>query len=119
MRQRRDALHLDRIHIFKWMIQNSWGIDYLPTKVLVVEVSNEKTFGSKGVRLDIDVRAGDLVDEGRFADVRVPADQERPRVWVDGRQPGDVLPDLLKVSKGIFLSTHDGSHSAHATLVFI
>jgi hypothetical protein len=89
MHQRRDTLHLDRIHIFKWMIQNSWGVNYLPTKVFVVKVSYEETFGSKGVRLDVDVHAGDLVDEGPSADVRVPADQEC------SVEPGDVLPDPL------------------------
>jgi hypothetical protein len=139
MSQRRDALHLDCIHIFKRMTQNSWGVDYLPTKVFVVEVfvvevfvvevfvvevfvvevSNEEAFGSKGVRQDVDVRAGDLVDEGRFADVRVLADQESLRACVDGRQPGHVLPEVLEVSKWIFLSVHDGSHTADATLAFI
>ena len=59
---------------------------HLPTKVSVVGVANEERLGGEGVRLDFDVGARDLVDEGRFADVGKSRDQNRARVWVDRRQ---------------------------------
>jgi len=116
MRKRSDALHLDRVHILKRVIQNAGGVDDLPAEVLVVEVPNEEAFGGKGVRLDIDVRSGDLVDEGRLADVRVSTDEEGARIRINGGQPGDVLPDLFEVSERVFLPAHDRGHSAGTSL---
>lgn len=97
MRQRRNTLHLDRIHLLQRVVQNAGRIDHLPPQVLVIEMADEERLGGERVRLNVDIGPGDFVDERRFADVRVAADEERAGVGVDGGQTGDVLPDLFKV----------------------
>jgi hypothetical protein len=97
MRQRRDALHLDRIHLFQRVVKDPRRVDDLPSKVLVVQVPHKKRFCRERVRLDIDVRARDLVDKRRFTDVRIAAYEEGARVRVDRRQTRYVLSDLLEV----------------------
>ena len=37
-------------------------------------------------------------------------DDQSPRVGVDGREPTEVLPDLLQVLEALVLSPHDGRH---------
>jgi hypothetical protein len=111
MRQRRDALHLDRVHLFQRVVKDPRRVDDLPSKVLVVQVPHKKRFCRERVRLDIDVRARDLVDKRRFTDVRIAAYEEGARVRVDRRQTRYVLSDLLEVRQGIFLAAHDSRHS--------
>ena len=77
---------------------------------------HKERFCRERVRLDVDVRARDLVNERRFADVRIAADEEGACIRVDGRQTRYVLPDLLKVRQGIFLTAHDGRHAMGGVL---
>lgn len=109
--ERGDTLHLDRVHLLEGVVEDSRGVDDLPPEVLVVHVPDEERLGGKGVGLDVDVRPGDLVDEGRLSDVGVTANEESTGGGVDGRETGHVLSDLLEVGKGILLTTHDGGHS--------
>ena len=112
MRHGRDTLHLDRVHLLEGVVEDSGGINDLPPHVTVVEVSNEEGLGGERVWLDIDIRAGNLVDEGRLADVWVPADEERARGRVDRGQAGEVLPDLLQELERLVLPLHDRRHPA-------
>lgn len=85
------------------MVQNSWGVDDLPPKVLVVHMSDKERFGGESVLpskykpgdrvskrgthwLNVDIGSGDLVDETTLSDIWVTTDQECSGVWVDGRQ---------------------------------
>jgi hypothetical protein len=53
-----------------------------------------------------------LVHERRLADVWVAADEQRPGVWVDGRQAAQVLAHLLQVGQRGALALHQGAHAA-------
>ena len=110
MGERGDALHLDRVHVFQRVVEDPGRVDHLPAQVFVVQMADEERLGRECVRLHVDVRAGDLVDEGRLADVGVPADEERPGGGVDRGQSRDVLPDLLEIGQGVLLATHDRGH---------
>jgi len=111
MRESGDTLHLNRVHFLERVIEDTGGIDDLPSQVLVVEVTNEKRLGGKGVRLYVYVRTSDLVDEGRLSDIWVPADKQGPSVGVNCGQTGHMLSDLLEVSERILLSSHDRCHT--------
>ena len=67
---------------------------YLPSKIAVVGVADKETFGGECVGLNLDVGAGYLVDEGRFADVGKSGDQNRPGVRVDRRKTRQMLSYL-------------------------
>mmetsp|Transcript_3279 Transcript_3279/g.8778 ORF Transcript_3279/g.8778 Transcript_3279/m.8778 type:complete len:535 (+) Transcript_3279:50-1654(+) len=97
MRHGGDGLHLDRVAFLEGPVQDTRGIQYLPSEVLVVGVAHVDGLGGERVRLNLDVGAGHLVHEGRLADVGVAADEDGACVWVDGREAGHVLPDLLEV----------------------
>ena len=62
--ERGDGLHLDRVHLLERVVEHSRRVDDLPAEVLVVHVPDKQRLGRKSVRLHVDVRAGDLVDEG-------------------------------------------------------
>lgn len=106
-----DTLHFDRVHLLEGVVEDSGRVDDLPAEVLVVHVADEKTLGREGVGLNVDVGAGDLVDERRLSDVRVAADEEGTGGRVDGGETRHVLADLLEVGEGVLLATHDGGHS--------
>jgi len=93
------------------VVKDTRRVDDLPSKVLVVQVPHKKRLGGKRVRLDVDIRARDLVDERRFPDVGITAYEEGARVRINGRQPRYVLPDLFEVRQGILLAAHDCRHS--------
>ena len=71
MCKRSDTLHLNRVHIFERVVQNTRRINHLPSHVSVIKVSNEKGLGSESIGLDIYVRTGNFIDEGGFSDVGV------------------------------------------------
>lgn len=98
MRQRRNTLHLNRIHILQRMIQNPRCVNNLPSHISIIQVSNEEGFGGESVGLDIDVCACNFVDERGFSDVGVSADEKSASGGVNGGETGDVLTDLFEVS---------------------
>jgi len=111
MSQGGDALHLNRVHILERVIQDTRGINHLPSEVFIIKVADEKRLGRKGIRLHIHISPGDFVDEGRFSDVGVAADEECTCVGVNIGKTGYVLSHLLKVRQGVFLSPHDRRHA--------
>ena len=111
MSQGGDALHLNRVHILERVVQDTRGINYLPSEVFIVKVANEKRLGRKGIRLHIHISAGDFINEGRFSNVGVAADEECTSVGVDIGKTGYMLSHLLKVRQGVFLSPHDCRHA--------
>lgn len=58
-----DTLHFDGVHLLQRVVENTGSVDHLPSKVLVVHVSDEQRFGCERIWLNIDVRSSDLVDE--------------------------------------------------------
>ena len=58
-----DGLHLDGVSLFQRMVQDTGGVDDLPTQVLVVRVAHEQRLGRESVGLDLNIGTGDLVDE--------------------------------------------------------
>ena len=80
---------------------------------------HKKRLGGERVRLDVNIRARDLVDERRFTDIRVAAYEEGARVRINGRQTRYMLSDLLEVRERIFLAAHDGRHSTGEILRLI
>lgn len=63
MSESSDTLHLDGVHLFERVVENSGSIDNLPSEVFVIHVSNEEGFRGESVGLNIDIGTGDLVDE--------------------------------------------------------
>ena len=99
MGQSSDRLHLNGVHFLKLMIQNTRRIDYLISEVVMFSVSDVKSFGGEGVRLNLDVGTTDAVDETGFTNIRISTQQDGPFVGVDGRQSAHMLSDFFKVSK--------------------
>lgn len=111
VRERGDALHLDVVHLLERVVEDAGGVDDLPAHVAVVEVADEEGLGRERVRLHVDVRARDLVEEGGLADVGVPADEERAGGGVDGGETGEMLADLLEELECFVLPLHDRGHA--------
>ena len=95
MRERGDALHLDVVHLFEGMVENTWSVDDLPPHVTVVQVTDEQGLGREGVGLDVDVCAGDFVGEGGLPDIGVVAD-ESTSGGVGRGETGYTLADFLE-----------------------
>ena len=106
-----NTLHLDSIHFLQRVIQHSRSIDNLPSKVLVVHMTDKEGFSGESVRLNIDVGSSDFFDKGGLSNVRVTADEESSGGGIDSGKTRHVLSNLLEIGEGILLSSHDGSHS--------
>ncbi len=63
MSQRRNTLHLNRVHILQRVIQDTGRIDDLPSKVFIIQMSHKEGFCGKSVGLDVNVGPSDFVDE--------------------------------------------------------
>ena len=111
-----DRLHLNGVHLLERVVQDPWSVDDLPSEVLVVHMTDKEGFGGESVRLNIDIRPGNLVDERTLSDVWVTTDQEGTGVGIDRGQTRNVLSDLLEVGEGVLLSLHDGSHTTESGL---
>lgn len=116
MSERRDTLHLNGVHLIQRVVKNTGGVDDLPSKVLIVEVTHKKRLCGESVRLHIDVGSGDFVHEAGLADVGIATAKKRSGGRVDGWQTAHVLSDLLEVSQWVFLSLDDGSHATQGGL---
>ena len=94
------------------MVQNSGRVDHLPSEIAVVHVPDKQRLCGEGVWLNLDVCTGHFVHEARLSHVGEATNNDGPRVGVDGRQTGEMLPHLLQVLKALVLSLHDGAHAA-------
>lgn len=115
MRQGGDALHFNRVAVLERVIQDTGGIDNLPAQVPVVHVAHKQGFRGKGIRLNIDLGAGELVHEAGFAHVGVPANEQRAGVGVDSRETSHVLADLFQVRERVLLALEDGDHATQGS----
>lgn len=109
--ERGDGLHLNDVHVLDIVIQNTRGIDNLPSKVLVIGVSDVQRLGGERVRRSLDIGTGDLVHERTLADVGETTDDQRSSVGIDRGQTVQVLSNLFQEFQGVLLSLQDGRHS--------
>lgn len=94
-----DTLHFDSVTFIEGVIEHSWGIDDLPSGVLVVGVTYEQGLGGESVGLDIDVGISNVVHEGGFTDIRITCDDKCPGISIDLRQSTHVLSDFFKIGQ--------------------
>ncbi|KAI6759202.1 hypothetical protein HG530_009882 [Fusarium avenaceum] len=106
-----DTLHLDGVHLLKRMVQNTRGVNGLEAEILVVEVTDEQTLCGKGIRLDIDIGAGDALEETRLSNIGVTADKQCSGVGVDRWQTSEMLADLIEVHEWILESLEESGHA--------
>ena len=97
------------------MIEDARSVDDLPSKILVVKMPNEKRLCCERIRLDVDVRAGDFIQKGRLAHVRITAKEERSGVRVDRRKASKMLANLLEIGQRILLPSHDCCHPSESS----
>ena len=107
-----NRLHLNGVHLLKWVVEDTWGIDGLKTEILVIEVSNEQGLGGESVWLDIDIGSGDTSQKRGLSDVWISANQEGSGVWVDGWETAQMLANLVKVEERVLETLGDGSHTS-------
>ena len=69
----------------------------------------------RGVRLDVDVGTGDVLEERRLSNVGVSANEESAGVGVDRGQTAQMLPDLVEVEKRVLQTLADGGHATKSS----
>lgn len=99
MSQGSDSLHLNCVAFVKGMVQNSGRVKHLPASVFVIAVTNKQILSGESIRLHINVGLGDIVDEGRLADIGETGDDQSARGCVNLGQTRQVLSDLLKITQ--------------------
>lgn len=77
------SLHLDSVPLVKRMVQNARRIDHLPSRVLIIRVTNEQVLRRERIRLHIYIGIRDIVDETGLSNVREPGDDKISRVCVN------------------------------------
>ena len=92
------------------MVQDSGGINDLPTQVLVVRVTHVQRLGRESVGLDLNIGTGDLVDETRFANIGKATDEQSSGIGINGWETTQMLPNLFEIGQALTLPLHDGGH---------
>lgn len=110
-----DGLHFDVVHLVQGLIQDTRGVDNLPSDVVVISVTDEQGLGCEGIRLNIDIGVGDLVDETGFTDVGETSDEEGTGVRVDVGHSGKMLSDFLEETERRSESLDDLGHSSQTS----
>lgn len=100
MCQSGNGLHLNSVSLIKRMVQDTRGINHLPSCVLVVSVPHKQRLGCESVRLDVNICISHIVDQTRFSNVWVSCQDEGSCIGVDGRKSSQMLPNLLEIAKG-------------------
>lgn len=72
MGQSSDRLHFNGISFFQTMVQNTWGIDNLPSNMFIIGMTYIQTLGGERIGLYIYIGVGDIVGETGFTYIRVP-----------------------------------------------
>ena len=75
--------------------------------VFIVQVMRKEGFCGKSVWMYNYACMSCFVDTGQPPNVRIAVDEECMDARADGEETGDMLADLLKVRKGIFLAMHN------------
>ena len=100
MSQSCNSLHLDGISLVKRVIEDTGGIDDLPSSILVISMSDEQRLGGESIWLNINVGLSHVVDQTRLTDVRVTCKDQSSGVGVNGRESSQMLPYLFQVAEG-------------------
>mmetsp|Transcript_6888 Transcript_6888/g.42026 ORF Transcript_6888/g.42026 Transcript_6888/m.42026 type:complete len:405 (+) Transcript_6888:608-1822(+) len=112
MGERGDALHFNGVSLFQGSVQDPRGVDDLPSEVSIVCMADVERLGGEGVGLHVHVGSGHFVEEAALSHVRVSAHDDGSCVWIDGRKPGHVLPDLFEVGEAGSQFLDDGAHAS-------
>ena len=108
----RYCLHFDRVSLVERVVKNTRSVDNLPLGVLVLAVTNEEILSCKSVGLDINVCIGNVVDEGRFTNVRETSYYQSPSVSVNLGKAGQMLSDFFQVGQTRLQLLKHGASSA-------
>jgi len=106
-----DRLHFNGVHLLQRVVQNTGSVDGLESQHLVVEVTDEQTLCGESVGLNVDIGAGDVLEETRLSNVGVTADEECAGVGVDGGQTAQMLANLLEVEERVLQALTDSGHA--------
>jgi hypothetical protein len=83
MGKRSNSLHFNCVTLIERVIQNTGCVYNLPLCVLVLTVTNEQILGCKGIRLNIHVCIGYVVDERRFTNIRETSHNQCSCISID------------------------------------
>lgn len=94
-----NGLHLNGVTLIEWVIKNTWRVNDLPARVLVVGVTNEQVLCRESVWLNVNVSVRDIVDEARFTDVGETTNDKSSRVSIDRWQSAQMLSHFFQITK--------------------
>mmetsp|Transcript_65566 Transcript_65566/g.75425 ORF Transcript_65566/g.75425 Transcript_65566/m.75425 type:complete len:258 (+) Transcript_65566:1410-2183(+) len=112
-----DGLHFNRISMLQRMIQDTRGIDHLPSHVVVISMTHIQRFGGESVGLNLYVGIGDDVHETGLTHVGITGDNQCTCVGINRWQSCKMLSDFLQEHQtGVHLFDNRGHSSQSGTL---
>lgn len=117
MGQGSNSLHFNGVSLFQGVIKNTWRVDHLPSHVVIIGMSDEKTLGGKGIRLDVNISTGDIVHKGRFTDIGETRDQEGSFIRVDTWETAHVFSDFFQKAERSFELLSHGGHASQGSFL--
>jgi hypothetical protein len=74
-------------------------------------MTHKQTLRRESIWLNIDIRSRNTLQETRFSNIRIPADEQRSCIRINRGQTTEMLAHLVEVEEGIFQSPADCRHS--------
>lgn len=107
-----DRLHLNCVHFLKIVVQNSWRIYNLISKIVMFSVPDVECFSCEGIRLNLYIGSADTVNKTWFSDIRIASNENSSFIGIDGRQTCHMFPHFLQIGKW---RSYFSDHCAHST----
>lgn len=95
--QSSDTLHFNGVTLFQGVIQDTGGIDNLPSHVLVIGMTNVERLGGERITLDFDISLGDRVNETTLTDIGVTGNHQSSFEGIDGGQSCQMLSNFFQI----------------------
>mmetsp|Transcript_24732 Transcript_24732/g.17427 ORF Transcript_24732/g.17427 Transcript_24732/m.17427 type:complete len:200 (+) Transcript_24732:897-1496(+) len=94
-----NSLHFNSVSLVQSVIEDTWGIEYLPSSILVVGVTHKEVLCCESVRLNINIGIGQIVNKTGLTNIREASNNQCSSTCINLWQSSKMLSDLFQITQ--------------------
>ena len=95
-----DGLHFNGVSSVEAVVENTWGINDLPTGVVVVEVTQVKILSGESVWLNVNISLSHIVHQTRFTNIWETCEDECSLIGINTWKSTQMLSHFFEITQG-------------------